>query len=129
MKTALISLLVVAVMISTGVALVAPQRKAANHLSHKQANRLINTASTLEDHLRLASYFRQEAQTNWDKEAHDLEFAEVYRLHPPRADMYRNGPTSDMYWHLAAEARQLALANELLVGIHQRIALELSQGK
>lgn len=56
MKTALISLLVITVMISTGVALVEPQRDAANHLSHKQANRLVNTASTIEDHLRLASY-------------------------------------------------------------------------
>lgn len=36
---------------------------------------------------------------------------------------------SDMYRHLAAEARQLVLADDLLAGAHQRIALELSQGK
>ena len=127
MKTALISLLVVTAMISSGAALVEPQNS-GKHLSRKQANRLINTAGTPEDHLELASYFRQEVQRNRNKEAHDLEYAGIYRLHPPRVDTYRNVSTSDMYWHSAAEARQLALADEQLASVHQRIALEFWQG-
>jgi hypothetical protein len=128
MKTALISLVRVTAMISTGAALVEPQNS-GKHLSHKQANHLINTARTPEDHLGLATYSRQEAQRNRDKEAHDLEYAGIYRLHRPRVDMYRNVSTSDMYCHLAAEARQLALADEQLAAAHEHIAQELWQSK
>lgn len=129
MKTALISLLVVTVMISTGVALVERQSSATSHLSHKQANRLGNTARTPEDHLELARYFRQEAQRNKDKQARDLENVWNYRLHPPRVDMYRNVSMADTYRHWADEARQLALADEQLAAAHQQMALQLLQGK
>jgi hypothetical protein len=128
MKTALISLLVVTAMISTGAALVEPLNSGAR-LSRKEANHLINTAHTPEEHLKLASYFRREAQKNRDKEAHDLQYAGIHCLHPPRVDMYRNVSTSDMYRHLATEARQLALADDRLGGAHEQMALQLSQGK
>jgi hypothetical protein len=130
MKAALISLLVVMAMIATGVALVEPQSStSASHLSHKQADHLINTASTPEDHRELAKYFRQKAQRNREKQEYYLEIAWTYQLHPPRVDMYRNLSTSDLYRHSADEARQLALADERLASAHEYIALQLSQAK
>jgi len=128
-KTAFISRLVVTAIVSSGVALVEPQSSAASHLSHKQANRLINTARTSQDHLELARYFRHEAQRNRDKQAHYLETAWNYRLHRPRVDMYRNVSTSDAYRHWADEARRLALADEQLAAVHEQMALQLLQGK
>ena len=127
-KTALISLLVVAAMISTGAALVEPQNS-GKHLSRKQANHLINTARTPEDHLGLANYFRQEAKKNRAKEAHYLETAWNYRLHPPRVDMYRNVSTSDAYRHWADEAHRLQLADEQLAAAHEQMAVQLLEGK
>jgi hypothetical protein len=129
MKTAFISLLVVTAMISTGVAPVEPQSSATGHLSHKQANRLINTARTPQDHLELARYFRQEAQRNRDKQARDLENIWNYRLHLPRVDMYRNVSMSETYSHWADEARRLALADEQLAAAHEQMASQLLQGK
>ena len=129
MKTAFISLLVVTALISTGVALVEPQSSATGHLSHKQANRLINTARTPQDHLELARYFRQEAQRNRDKQARDMENVWNYRLHPPRVDMYRNVSMSETYSHWADEARRLALADEQLAAAHEQMASQLLQGK
>jgi len=129
MKTAFISLLVVTAMVSSGVALVEPQSSAASHLSHKQANRLINTATTPQDHLDLAHYFRQEAQRNRDKQARDMENVWNYRLHPPRVDMYRNVSMSETYSHWADEARRLALADEQLAAAHEQMALQLLQCK
>jgi hypothetical protein len=129
MKTAFISLLVVTAMVSSGVALVEPQSSATGHLSHNQANRLINAARTPQDHLDLAHYFRHEAQTNRDKQAHYLETAWNYRLHPPRVDMYRNVSMSETYSHRADEARRLSLADEQLAAAHEQMALQLLQGK
>jgi hypothetical protein len=128
MKTALISLLVATAMISTGAALVEPE-SSSSQLSHKQANELLQTASTPEAHLQLARYFRQEAQKNRDKEARDLETARTYRLHPPRVDMYRNMSISETYRYLANEAHQLALADDQLAGAHNQMALQLMKAK
>lgn len=126
MKKALISLLMVTALVSSGAALVEPQNS-GKHLSRKQANHLINTARTPEDHQALARYFRQEAQRNREKQVQYLETAWNYRLHPPRVDIYRNVSTSDAYRHWANEARRMELADEQLAVFHEHIAQELWQ--
>jgi hypothetical protein len=101
----------------------------AQHLTHKQAARLIYTASTSEDHRALAQYFRQEAQRKRDKEQHYMETAATYRLHPPRVDMYRNDSTQNYYTHLADEARVTASADDLLANYQEKLANEVGQEK
>lgn len=113
----------------SSVALVEPQSCAASHLSHKQVNRLINSAKTPDEHFQLAQYLRQEARKNRDKEVHYLEDAWNYRLHPPRVDMYRSVPMSDAYRNWAGQAHQLALADERLASAHEQMALQLLHAK
>ena len=85
MKAATISLLVVVGMVAAAVAQVEPEGATASavcHLSHRQVKQLIATASTPQDHLLLAQYFRWEAGKMREKEQYHLEMAEIYRLHP-----------------------------------------------
>ena len=59
---------------------VAPQMKAADQLTKKQAKALAATAKTPADHMRLAAYYKLEAD-RLDAEAKDHDdLAQVYRL-------------------------------------------------
>jgi hypothetical protein len=132
MKTALISLLVVTAMIATGLAAVGPQAVApvdVSHLSHKQVKKLIATASTAQDHLVLAEYFRREAGKMKQKEQYHLEMAEIYRLHPLSFDSKLPMPMQAHCKYFAEKAHEAANADEELAAAHEHIAQQLSQTK
>ena len=132
MKTALISLLIVAVIIPTGRAAVEPQSLApvdVSHLSHKHVKKLIATASTAQDHLVLAEYFRSEAGKMKEKEQYHLEMAEIYRLHPLPFDSKLPMPMQAHCKYFAEKAHEAANADEELAAAHKYIAEQLSQAK
>jgi len=100
----------------------------ARHLTHRQA-RLINTASTPDDHRALAHYFRQEAQREREKEQYCREIAATYRLHPLRIDATQNVSTADRYQHWADEAWATALADDQIAVLQEKLAEGLAQSK
>ena len=101
----------------------------AKHLTRRQAEQIINTANTPEEHRELAEFFRQEAQRKRDKEQYYLEVVGTYRLHPPRVDSYRNEPTRDRYDQLADAARDEARADERRAFLEERFAEGLATPK
>lgn len=131
MKITIFTCLMIALM-GAGVAQVSPSSAApvpAKELTRKQAERLINTANTSEQHRQLAEYFRQEAQRKRDKEQYYLEIVSTYRLHPPRVDSYRNTPTQSRYDQLADEARDEARADDRTAFLEERFAEGLATPK
>jgi hypothetical protein len=132
MKTAVISILVFLAMIATGLAAVGPQSVApvdVTHLSHKQVKKLIATASTAQDHVVLAEYFRWEAGKMNEKEQYHLEMAEIYRLHPLPFDSKLPMPMQAHCKYSAEKAHEAADADEELAAAHEHIAQQLSQTK
>ena len=133
MKTTVLTTLIVIVLIATSAAQVSQSSVVASvpalHLTHQQVAQLINTASTPEDHRALAQYFRQEAQRKREKDQYYMEMASIYRMHPPRVDMYRNVSMSDYYRHLADEAWNKALADDQLAKFQDRLAKGLATSK
>ena len=132
MKTALISLLVVVAMIATGLAQVEPQNAtpiAVSHLSHKQVKHMITTASTPQDHLVLAEYFRWEAGKMKEEEQYHLEMAAIYRLHPLPYDGKQPVHMQDHCKYFADKARDAAKADEEMASVHEQIAQQLSRSK
>ena len=133
MKTATLATLIAFVLIGIAIA-VADQLPAAtliptHHLSSRQVRLLTETARTAQDHRELAQHFRQEAQRKREKEQYYMGTAAIYRLHPPRVDMYRNVSTQVYYQHLADEARDLALADDQLAIFQDRLAERLGTAK
>jgi len=55
--------------------------------------------------------------------------AGIYRLHPPRIDMYSNMSMHDYCSHLADEARNVALADDQLASFQNRLAEGLATAK
>lgn len=98
-------------------------------LSRQEAERLVYSASTPDDHRKLAEYYRQEADRQRKKEQYYLDTAASYRFHPPHADAYRNSPTASLYQELADSARQLAFADELLAQYQDRLARQLESSR
>ena len=132
MKAATISLLVVVAMIAAAIAQVEPENATASvisHFSHRQVKQLIATASTPQDHLLLAQYFRWEAGKMREKEQYHLEMAEIYRLHPLPFDSKLPMPMQQHCKHFAEKAHKAALADEELAAAHEHIAQQLSQAK
>jgi len=131
-KTALISILIVVAMIATGMAQVEPQGPIpikVSHLSHKQVKRLLATASTPQDHLVLAEYFRWEAGKMKEEGQYHLEMAEIYRVHPLPFDSKLPMPMQAHCKYFAEKAREAANADEELANAHEHIAQQLSQAK
>jgi hypothetical protein len=133
MKTVTLTTLIAVALIGIGTA-VAEQSTAslsipAHHLSSKHVRLLTESARTGQDHRELAQYFRQEAQRNREKEQYYQETAAIYRLHPPRVDMYRNESIHDYYNHLADEARALALAEDHLAKFQDSLAERVATEK
>ena len=132
MKAALISLLIVVAMIATGMAQVGTQSPIpvkVSHLSHKQVKRLLATASTPQDHLVLAEYFRWEAGKMKKKEQYHLEMVEIYRVHPLPFDSKLPMPMQAHCKYFAEKAREAATADEELADDHEQMAQQLSQAK
>ena len=134
MKTALISLLVVVVMIATGLAQVEPQSTTPvtiSHLSHKQIKHLIVTASTPQDHLLLAEYFRWEAGKLKEEERYHLEMAAIYRLHPLPFDgkLPYGMQMQNHCKYFADKARDASISAEEMAIVHERVAEQLSQSQ
>lgn len=132
MKAATISLLVVVAMIAAAVPQVEPESatpSVVSHLSHRQVKQLIATASTPQDHLLLAQYFRWEAGRMKEKEQYHLEMAEIYRLHPLPFDSKLPMPMQQHCKYFAEKAREAAKADEELADVHEHIAQQLSQAK
>jgi len=132
MKTTLISILIVVAMIATGMAQVdtqSPIPVKVSHLSHKQVKRLLATASTSQDHLVLAEYFRWEAGKMKEKEQYHLEMAEIYRVHPLPFDSKLPMPMQAHCKYFAEKAREAATADEELADDHEQMAQQLSQAK
>jgi hypothetical protein len=133
-KPVLTLLLVVIATTATGLAQVEPQsvpQVAVTHLSHKQVKHLIATASTPQDHLVLAEYFRWEAGKMKEEEQYHLEMAAIYRLHPlPYEGKLPYGMQMQNHCkYFANKARDAAKADEELASVHQQIAQQLSQSQ
>src|SRR5215471_65943 len=90
-------------------------------LTDKQAAKLLQHATTPEEHRELAEYFHQRAHRMREKQQKCLDYVAEYRLHPPRADLYRNVSTSDYYVRLAGEAEVLANGDDQLAAFHARL--------
>ena len=132
MKAATISFLVVVAMVAAAVAQVEPENataSAVSNLSHRQVKQLITTASTPQDYLLLAQYFRWEAGKMKEKEQYHLEMAEIYRLHPLPYDSKLPMPMQQHCKYFAEKAREAANADEELAAAHEKVAQQLSQTK
>ena len=132
MKAATISVLVAVAMVAAAVAQVEPENATASvisHFSHRQVKQLIATASTPQDHLLLAQYFRWEAGKMREKEQYHLEMAEIYRLHPLPFDSKLPMPMQQHCKYFAEKAREAANADEELAAAHEKVAQQLSQTK
>jgi len=129
MKLKSIRMAVLAVLfIATSVFSVAAQDHAMNmkehQLSKKEVKALIVSAKTPEDHMRLASYFRGEAQQMQAKAKYHEEMAELYKNN-------RSGKV-DMSKHcqyFADEAKKAAEAANSMADEHEKMAAEARQNK
>lgn len=133
MKSAVIATLILVALFGTGVAQSSTPASVAGVSAHKlsrhDAQRLVFSATTPEEHRQLAEYYRQEAERQRKNEQHYLDTEVNYRLHPPRADSYRNSPTSALYRELADNAAQLAFADDQLARYQDRLARDLESAK
>jgi hypothetical protein len=128
MKSFVFTGLILTAMVATGAEHSSQSTPAlSQHLTHKQAVRMVDTACTPEEHRELAQYFRQEAQQKRKKEQYYREVAATYRLHPPRVDAYRNASTADLYAHLANEAWDEALADDRIAQLQDQFAGDLAK--
>jgi len=133
MTSKLLKALIAIALIATGSVLVsqysASTSSSAVQLTQKQVAKLVNTATTAEDHRELAQYYRKEAQRKRQEEKRYEDIAAAYRLHPPRVDTARNVPTADYYQHLADEAGKAALADDQIAAQQGRLADGIAQAK
>lgn len=133
MKSTGFSTVVLAALLGTGVAQSSMAPSAAQppkpNLSRQEAERLVYSATTPEQHRQLAEYYRRESTRQKKKEQDYLGTEASYRQHPPRADSYRNTPTYALYSELAENAHQLAFADEQLARYQEQLARELESSK
>jgi len=90
---------------------------------------LLATASTPQDHLVLAEYFRWEAGKMKEEGQYHLEMAEIYRVHPLPFDSKLPMPMQAHCKYFAEKAREAATADEELADDHEQMAQQLSQAK
>ena len=129
MKSKSIRMAVLAVvLLATSVLSVVAQDHAMDmkerQLSKKEVKALIVSAKTPEDHMKLASYFRGEAQQMQAKA----------KYHEEMADLYKNNRSSklDMAKHcqyFADEAKKAAEAANSMADEHEKMAAEARQNK
>ncbi len=110
----IVALLVLAVTIS-----VTPMRaigQVQEHLSHREVKRLIATATTSSDHLRLAAYYRAEAIRLRKRSKEHQEEATGYAnrtIYEPKGEWLQHCKTfADSFGQAADEAESLASAHQ-----------------
>jgi hypothetical protein len=122
MKSKSIRLTVLAVlMLATSALFVAAQDHAMSmkehQLSKKEVKALIVSAKTPEDHMKLASYFRGEAQREQASAKYHDEMAELYKNNQSgKVDMVKHCK------YFADEARKAAEAANSMAGEHDKMA-------
>jgi signal transduction histidine kinase len=129
MKTKSIRMAILAVVfLATSVLSVAAQDHAMNmkeqQLTKKEVKALIVSAKTSEDHMKLASYFREEAQRMEASAKYHDEMAELYKAN-------QTGKT-DMTEHckyFANEARKAAEAANSMADEHEKMASQARENK
>lgn len=129
MKSKSIRVAVLAVLfLATSVMSVAAQDHAMNMKEHqltkKEVKALIVSAKTPEDHMKLAAYFRDEAQRMKESAKYHDEMAELYKLNPPQK--------SEMAKHckyFADEARKAAEAANSMADEHEKMAAQVRENK
>lgn len=103
----------------------APQAAVPHELTRKEVKRLIATAESAADHLKVADYYRAEAQTLDAKGA----------AYEAAATAYRNGPfvkslmaptTPGRYEFFAKEFREEATSDRAIAASHEQMAKDAS---
>ncbi len=97
--------------------------------SYKQIKHLTATASTPQDHLVLAQYFRWEAGKMKEEERYCLEMAAIHRLHPLPFDgkLPYGMQMQNHCKYFADKARDASIRAEEMAVVHERVAEQLSQ--
>jgi thiamine biosynthesis lipoprotein ApbE len=129
MKSKSIRLAVLAVLfLATSVLSVAAQDHATNvkerQLTKKEVKALVVNAKTPEDHMKLAAYFKGEAQRQEASAKYHDEMSELYKLnHPARIDMAKHCKD------FADEARKAAEAANSMADEHEKMAAQVRENK
>jgi hypothetical protein len=109
-----------------GVSFVAAEEKHEHKLTAKEAKALVANAKTPEDHLKIAAFYRNEAQKQEEKAKYHDEMAELYKNHPTG----KVGAEMQGHCKLFADAaRKAAESDKQLAAEHERMAEELRQAK
>lgn len=120
MKTKSIRLAVLALLfVATSVLFVAAQDHAMkeHQLTQKEVKALIVSAKTPEDHMKLAAYYRGEAQRQEAKAKYHEEMGKLYATSSnEKHDMVAHCK------HFAEEAKKAAEADNLLATEHEKMA-------
>jgi hypothetical protein len=110
----------------------APQMRAADQLTEKQAQALAAKAKTPADHMKLAEYYKLEAD-KLDATAKDHEaLAEIYRLNPSQLGGGKSvgNPQSRTAEHceaIAKSLREAAKSTRELAAEHEQMAKDASK--
>lgn len=108
---------------------VTPQMNAADHLTKKQATALAATAKTRADHMKLAAYFKLEADRLDAEASEHEELAKNYRLNPAMTGGGKSGGNTQIrtFEHCDAAAKSLreaAKATRELATEHEQMATD-----
>jgi len=125
MKSHSIRVAVLAVLfLSTSVLFSVAQDQAMNMKEHqltkKEVKALIVNAKTPEDHMKLASYFKGEAQ---QQEASAKTHAEMAALYDPKAEMSKHCK------NLSESLKKAAASANSIAAEHEQMAAQLRQNK
>jgi hypothetical protein len=130
MKTKLIRVAVLAVLfLATSVLSVAAQDHAMHMKEHQltksEVKALIGSAKTPEDHMKLAAYYKGEAQRQEALAKYHDDLAEVYKVtyHAGRVGMVNHCK------EFADEARKAAAAANSMADDHEKMATEVHEHK
>lgn len=107
-----------------GVLAQTPGAESSGRLTKKDVKALVATAKTPEDHMKLARYFRQEAdRLEADAKEHD-ELAQEYRKNPSPMAMKvpMSGRSAEHCEYFAKSAREAAKAARELAASHEEMA-------
>lgn len=126
-RVVLVSL--VLLLTSALVASAAEQPGKGPKLTKKEVKALIVNAKTPEDHLKLASYYRDEARQQEEKAKYHDEMGELYRKNPPQNDTKLPRRMADHCKLFADSARQAAAAANSMAEEHEKMAEQLRTNK
>jgi hypothetical protein len=119
-----VAVLSIFLLASAAVFVSAVEKPGQPQLTKREVKALIVNAQTLEDHMKLAAYFRDEAQQEESKAKYHDEMAELYTNNPmPKIEMAKHCK------HFAEEARLAAESDNQLASEHEKMAEQARQGK